>query len=1632
LVFSAQCLLVAAAFLGVILVLSAQHSAAYTDAVLEQIYLRQVNANASILTPMILRESAIHRLGAKVNHEVHNPANAMRLQVSGFAVSDRMSLSSMRPFFNDAYLLVDGDPLLKMVAQMQYSNFTKNGGLAKNTTPVADRHLNLASVKNELTLSSLYVAIVRNASGEMILQPKYPVVMEEDGGYAIRLPYDPSEEPAIKNNNLDSLAPAWRGPYAIFDPVTAGGNAPPILSAFFIYPIQMFAPPWQRMVEHAVVCQMDLSYFTQLAAQAALSPVTTALIFSAQNSSEMGDGGGGHFYASSHPHTIPPYNAANRTTWTALDFPIAKYRNQYLEARRRCLAHRTLAVNDNGNNSFSASLPDGQECDYVIFEFNNANGASAGSIFRLNSGELDIVSLIVMATTSGIHCNLLQTTPRSYFFAASERSAAYGIGIGAAGALIVIVACIAILIAIRSQLRVLVRAMRLAADMRNDEAATKSHERSATLSEMRALQLTFEQMNRRLLLARPFLPQSLLVVQSLVGAEDSFSSGTHDYDHLGSPMMGGGEGEGMLGADDLAVSIAASLARRTSQLSVGGFLSGGDAYSRSIFDDDDEVGNVDEDEGVDPDGFVSDYETLYWRQLGLHRARVNNSPQNEANEDVQNGGVGQGGFELDPPQPSAVPFHHQSPSSHRSSIIHSDRESHHSDAAAAPRHRQREAMETTNSSEGELDPDMGPSSCSPIVRVRSRAAAATTDASTSASNSKEEDNTGSSSDHRPRLRPGNNNIGINIRSADAPSSPVALSGLHPGNNTVIHPSAAHNNAANTTNGGGGGNRKVGFHHHFIVASSSLSSRGNNGAQQQPSKRAVVGGASSSASSPQFTHLASVHSKSLMRTVGVLCVNLRNFHRLSSGGGGGGGLVMSSTTMPTNSSVDYLQRIHSLICAVVESAANAERGIVDSFQGDHFIVTFNAARPVASIAQSAATVAMRIADEGERIETVLGRHHPFTMGLAMGRALVGNMGTDTMKRLCTVGRVVPEAVLLERMCRRVGQSCLATERTCADLEGVVRAIVVGRAKLFEGNGNTPQTANGNNKFMTSHQQHMMGAGAENPNFQHSYFHHQHQQPCAVVSGTGRGVVRDPSTSTHPSPRPLAAAAAAAAPPAYSPASNALSPHNDLNRPHDNQNADEGTAVMMLEALHPDLLVTPLEKQPRQQQQQQQHNQQQHVESCSSDRVVPLDTPSRIVPSLSPPPPPHLPLIHALAHVITRGGSGANEEWMYELKQGAVDDPFQHYNDAMAGLLMMGMGGRRGGAKGDNAMGEETMEECRAMLAESLQRCASSSFDSFSIVESDNVGRRTSAIPKLTTVIPTTTAAAAASLSASSPFGCDDGAAAFACQQLPGSVELSAGEHQQSKQQREETADGRKSSGVMLSLAQNDSNGTAAVEASMSSSTKHVVIGGAGLAGLVGAARRKVSFPQTPLHNLVMLGGNHSNATYRSFEAQGSRTPSNVTSSDEPNAISIFHNYHDRFPELDPFHLPKPRSAEWARQRLLRAMYLCCSAPRNSTNNHYHPPSSSLSNNAASTIVPPATHHQQPPSSNFTHAELLRHTHNNNSSFNKSNDGVIEGDRYGANGGGEGEEGSPTTQLPHFVVCAEDLGAVAQLLCYNMTQ
>ncbi|CUG91007.1 guanylate cyclase, putative [Bodo saltans] len=180
-----------------------------------------------------------------------------------------------------------------------------------------------------------------------------------------------------------------------------------------------------------------------------------------------------------------------------------------------------------------------------------------------------------------------------------------------------------------------------------------------------------------------------------------------------------------------------------------------------------------------------------------------------------------------------------------------------------------------------------------------------------------------------------------------------------------------------------------------------------------SLQSTVGGGGSSTAAPAALNTS---LKLTQRKVTILAINVVRFHHL-----------LLSTSSP--SPADEVLKIHGAIVDLICRLAREHKGVVDSFNGDRFLITFNAVTNVGNHACAAANCALAIskaihdANSGEHKTAAPGTSMHLlrqvsgvTCGIASSVALVGNTGTASMKRFCVIGPCVGHALVMERMCK----------------------------------------------------------------------------------------------------------------------------------------------------------------------------------------------------------------------------------------------------------------------------------------------------------------------------------------------------------------------------------------------------------------------------------------------------------------------------------------------------------------------------------------------------------------------------------------------------------------------------------------
>ncbi|KAJ9445671.1 Signaling protein YkoW [Diplonema papillatum] len=149
-----------------------------------------------------------------------------------------------------------------------------------------------------------------------------------------------------------------------------------------------------------------------------------------------------------------------------------------------------------------------------------------------------------------------------------------------------------------------------------------------------------------------------------------------------------------------------------------------------------------------------------------------------------------------------------------------------------------------------------------------------------------------------------------------------------------------------------------------------------------------------------------------KRVSILCINIRGFHSL---------LIHPGEPA----------RVQREALDLISICVSAQKGIVDNFQGDRAVCTFNAARPSPGHVMKAATTALTIVGKGREQ-----RLAEMTIGMSSGMCLVGVLGTISMRRLNVIGPAYSQAISLERMCKQYAVTNMCPGQCLEEVEYII--------------------------------------------------------------------------------------------------------------------------------------------------------------------------------------------------------------------------------------------------------------------------------------------------------------------------------------------------------------------------------------------------------------------------------------------------------------------------------------------------------------------------------------------------------------------------------------------------------------------
>ncbi len=155
-----------------------------------------------------------------------------------------------------------------------------------------------------------------------------------------------------------------------------------------------------------------------------------------------------------------------------------------------------------------------------------------------------------------------------------------------------------------------------------------------------------------------------------------------------------------------------------------------------------------------------------------------------------------------------------------------------------------------------------------------------------------------------------------------------------------------------------------------------------------------------------------------KRISVLCLNVRRFHTLAF-------------ALPLDGVAKLMAKVVSAVFTIV---TKDNRGMLDYFQGDHFVVSFNAVTNLATHVRRSVACAIQLQTKLKTLNDSLDA----TIGLSTGLGVVGNIGSDEVKRFGIISPAYTQAAKLERRCRAYHQvPILCLSSIMDECQGVVK-------------------------------------------------------------------------------------------------------------------------------------------------------------------------------------------------------------------------------------------------------------------------------------------------------------------------------------------------------------------------------------------------------------------------------------------------------------------------------------------------------------------------------------------------------------------------------------------------------------------
>jgi class 3 adenylate cyclase len=171
---------------------------------------------------------------------------------------------------------------------------------------------------------------------------------------------------------------------------------------------------------------------------------------------------------------------------------------------------------------------------------------------------------------------------------------------------------------------------------------------------------------------------------------------------------------------------------------------------------------------------------------------------------------------------------------------------------------------------------------------------------------------------------------------------------------------------------------------------------------------------------------------LRKRVSILCLNIRDFH------------AVAFPLAP-----ELVAKLMTKIVGVVAATVKEQRGVLDYFQGDRFCVSFNAVTNLVTHVRRAVSCAVIL---HTKLKALSDGSLPVdsTCGLSVGQAIVGNVGSEEVKRFGIISPVYSQATKLERQCKKYcGVPILAVATMMDECQGIVKYDHVDVVAFAEG-------------------------------------------------------------------------------------------------------------------------------------------------------------------------------------------------------------------------------------------------------------------------------------------------------------------------------------------------------------------------------------------------------------------------------------------------------------------------------------------------------------------------------------------------------------------------------------------------------